>query len=341
MIHFLKITKESIILKLSEDAMSLLQRVVLVGVLVLILGCDKDGDSTTIDSATKFISNTLATSLASRRPFQSRGLSTSNCGSSYQACITPTSVTGKAYYSGMIVGRTNGLSLGPMIGTVKDPSQATTFSQSELLEIDLGQKIQNTGKPTLGGPIAYPEDSNAYVQSFHVYFGWVDTTFALTSNDTGVPATAQGSHVIRQVMANITGTEYQKGDLLYRTTSESAFKYCVSGSGCTSTTRPTTPITNSTIASYASTSEGNKVIPSFYINPDSSTVQVKKSDLENPASTNVFTVDIAMNNGVKFTTAASNWATLDKLVEAFRLPAEPGKSNSGSTFTATISYSAN
>ncbi|MBI1861482.1 MAG: hypothetical protein HYR96_11250 [Deltaproteobacteria bacterium] len=296
------------------------------GLIFSLSGCSFD-DGTTVNVKTSLVSTTLASADGTR------GLETSGCGGSYVACITPDSVTGKAYYAGMIVGTSNGLSLGPMIGSVRDPSTATAFADSDLQAFDFSQQLAITGSPTLGGPIPYPADSLAYITQFHVYFGFVDTKLTLGSSEGHSFA---GIHMIRQVMADITGTDFKKGDLLYHSGATGDFMWCVDGSGCSSSTRPTTPISNSTIASYSSTDPGNKTIPSFFMSPTSSTIQVKKSDLTNPANTNTFKVDITMTNGIKFTTAASSWSSIDKMVAAFRLPASPGDSNSG--FSAAITY---
>ncbi len=295
---------------------------------VVSTSCSK---GTTVKAATKLLSTTL-TGGRNLRSERTLVTDTATCGTGFSACITPDGVVGKAYYAGMIVGKDHGLSLGPLIGTVTDASKATDFSESELLEFDFSQQLVLTGAPVIGGPIEYPADDQAYVQNFHVYLGWIDTTFTLAIGEGII-----GTHVIRQVMADIAGTDMKKGDKMYRLSTDTDFKYCVTGSGCTGTTRPASPVQDSAIASFTNTSEGNKTIPSFFVDLAAGTeVQIKKSDLTSAASTNTFTVDFAMTNGVKFTTAASEWATTDKLVSAFSLSAKPGDDDSA--FTATITY---
>jgi len=287
------------------------------------------GSSETVAVSTTFLSSTLAT----RSDFATSGCDTTS--TTFAACITPTSVTGKAYYSGMIVGTTNGLSLGPMIGTVEDPSKATAFSESELLDIDLGTQIKNTGSPTLGGPIPYPADAEAYVQNFHVYFGWFDVTFTLAGGNPN--GAVDGTHVFRQVMADITGTEMKKGDVMYKASGDTTFKWCTTA-GCAHDTRPTSPIQNSAIANFSSTNEGNKTIPSFFMAPPTGAtpVQITKTDLTSKTSQNLFTVDVTFTKGIKFATNGALWTTPDKIAADLRFAAEPGSSTGG--FTAAITY---
>lgn len=302
---------------------------------VVVLSCDRQGDGETVNVKTSLVSTTLASSRAARGH-----LSTTGCGTGYSACLTPTNVTGKAYYAGMIVGGGNtgedGLSLGPMIGEVRDPSTATAFSESELKDVDLSQQLTATGKPTLGGPIPYPSDAAAYVLNFHIYFGYVDIKFALDVTDPDVDPALEGTHTIRLVMADITGTDMKKGDLMYKSGSD--YVWCISGTGCTSTTRPTSPIQYTSVATFIGTGPGNKTIPSFFMKmPSNATaVQVKKSDLTNTANTNTFKVDFDMAKAIKFSTAPSAWSRFDQIVSALRIPAEPG--DDSSAFTATITY---
>ena len=304
----------------------------IIGLTSVLYACGVLDGSSNVSVKTKLVSSSLS---GSRNLGADRTLETTGCGGTFVACITPDTVTGKAYYAGMIVGggeaSSQGLSLGPMIGEVVDPSKASAFEDSELIAFDFSQQLVLNGSPSLGGPIPYPDDAGAFITQFHVYFGYVDTTITL-ENGEGQP----GIHVIRQVMADVTGTELKKGDLLYHADGATDFKWCVSGAGCTEATRPTTPVVNSTIATFSQTNEGNKTIPSFFMLPTSSTIQVKKSDLENKANTNNFTVDISMTKGIKFTTEPINWVTLDQMVAAFRLPADPGDSTAG--FTAAITY---
>ncbi len=301
-------------------------RLLTVGLLPLLVSC---GSGDTVNVSTTFISTTLAT----RSDFTISG-----CGSvgstTVLACITPTAIGGKAYYAGVIVGTTNGLSLGPMIGTVEDPSKATAFAESELLTVDLKQQIKNTGNPTLGGPIPYPADDQAYLREFHIYFGWMDVTFTLSG---GVPNGAvDGTHTFRQVMADISGTEYKKGDILYKASGSDTFKWCRTGLGCNDTTRPATPVVNAAIAAYSTTEAGNKTIPSFFMSPpsDATPVQVKQADLK--AGTSVFTIDISSTLGIKFTSTGATWTTVDQIASELLFSAQPGSSTSG--FTATITY---
>ena len=278
--------------------------------------------------------------------FQARGhllTGTAECGTGYEACVTPINISGKAYYAGMIVGGGGasaepGLSLGPMIGSVRDPSQATAFALSELTDLDLSLQLVATGSPSLGGPIPYPSDAGAYVQNFHVYFGYIDIKFELAASDPNVASAVYGTHTVRLCMADITGTDYQKGDLLYKSASDSEFKWCVSGSGCGETARPSGPIQYESVVNFTNSGEGNKTIPSFFMNlaSDASPVQVKKSDLTDAANTNTFKVDFEMAQAIKFMTAPEDWSRIDHVVSALRLPADPGSSSSA--FTATITY---
>lgn len=297
------------------------------------------GNSETVNASTKLVSTTLSGARNVRAARATLETGTSTCGSGNEACITPDEVNGKAYYAGMIVGATNGLSLGPLIGSVEDASKATAFAESELLAFDFGEQLAMTGAPSIGGPIPYPADADAVVREFHVYFGYVDVTFTLAAG--GSISALAGTHVLRQVMADITGTDMKKGDIMHRMESETDFKWCVTGSpgNCSQTTRPASPLQNSEIASFSQTEEGNKTIPSFFFKQPAAaeTIYIKKSDLTNPASTNTFTVDITMTRGLKFVATPASWSdNVAAMAASFRLPADPGDDEAG--FTATITY---
>lgn len=316
-------------------------KVMMVMLLAVFLNSCDIGGGETVNVKTSLVSTTLATN--SREPDRSHlSTGTSTCGAAYAACVTPINVSGKAYYAGMIVGGGGtsepGLSLGPMIGTVRDPSQAVSFSESGLSDLDLSQQLVATGSPSLGGPIPYPSDTAATVQNFHVYFGYVDIKFKFDSEDPDVITSLEDTHIVRLYMADIDGTSYKKGDLLYKNAAGSDFKWCVSGSLCAETTRPSSPIQYTAVANFSSTNEGNKTIPSFFMKMPSnaSPVQVKKSDLTNAANTNTFKVDFAMAKAIKFATAPSVWSRIDQVVSALRLPADPGSDSSA--FTVTITY---
>lgn len=284
-------------------------------IMLFTIGSCTSGSSTTVN--TKLTSSSLAAA-GSRAT-----LTTSGCGTGYAACITPTSVTGKAYYAGMIVGSSNGLSLGPLLGTVEDPSDATSFTSTELIEFDFAEGLTKPGSPSLGGPIAYPSDEQAYVQNAHIYFGWVDVTFELTAAN-GVPVALRDTHTVRIVMANVSDLGYTKGDVLYKDSNDTEFLWCTSGAGCTHTTRPGSPLQISAIASYANTEdEGNPTIPSFYAELETghTPIQVKQSDLTSKTLT--FTWDFNMADGVKFVLNPTGLTTVYDLVSNVRLPAEP------------------
>jgi hypothetical protein len=293
-----------------------LRTVLAVALAAVLTGSCDSNSSVTVN--TKLTSTSLAES-------RSRAtLTTSGCGTGYAACITPTAVTGKAYYAGMIVGSSNGLSLGPLLGSVEDPSEAESFTSTELIEFDFSEGLTSPGSPSLGGPIPYPADDAAYVQNAQIYFGWVDVTFELSTVDNGVNPALDNTHTIRIVMADVTDLGYTKGDVLYKDSDDTAFQWCTVGAGCTLTTRPASPLQISAIASYSNTEDqGNPTIPSFYAELETghTPVQVKQTDLTTKTLT--FTWDFDMGDGVKFVLNPTGLTTVYDLVSNVRLPAEP------------------
>jgi len=265
-----------------------------------------------------------------------------DCAGTGRTCITPIAVTGMAYYAGLMVGsgEQGGYSVGPIIGEVIDPSQAESYTTSELIQFDMADQLQIDGSPTCCGGSPYPEDDRAILSYVHIYFGYLDNTIEFTSSD-GVATALVGKHIIRTIYADITDTEFKKGDLLYKGPNDSEFLWCTSSDGCTLSTRPSNPIQYAEVADYTNTGQGSKNIPEFAIQLTAGHTDIKltSTDLLDKTITWTFTVDFDITNGVQF---ASNPTTLTKvteLVSAFRLVASPqgrNGSDADAQFKATV-----
>jgi len=257
----------------------------------------------------------------------------SDCGDDFTHCITPTNMTGKIYYSGIMVGETNGYSVGPIIGTIEDPSTITSFPPDDLYNFDFDAQTSNTGQISCCEGTTYPDDDDAIAVRIESYFAYVDVTFELSTDD-GIDEALDGSHTIRTVYGDVDDSEYTKGDLLYKVADDD-FRWCTIASGCTHTTRPTSPLQDSTVTSYSGSEDGlgNQTIPTFSANLTSaSQIQLTESDILNNAYT--FTIDYQMGDGVVFTSDLTDETTLAGMVSIFRLAAEPGSESNG--FTASL-----
>jgi hypothetical protein len=295
-----------------------------------------------IDDASKRISanTTLKSSdLTSGSPpsILRQNLETADCSGSADGCLTPDSVTGVVYYAGIQVGiNGSGYSLGPIVGNITDPSPITSFPQEDLLNFDLGEQLTVAGTIVCCEGASFPEDSRAYARAIEIYFGYIDTTFTLSEVD-GVAVDLVGTHTIRTVYGDIDGTDFKKGDLLYKGSGETDFKWCTPTEGCTLTTRPSTPIQYDTVVNYSGSEDGlgNQTIPIF--SADLTTEEIQLTESEVLANSWTFTIDFDMTNGVIFTQDITEATQIYELVHAFQLAAEPGDSDNG--FTATLQAS--
>ena len=252
----------------------------------------------------------------------------------YANCITPSNISGKIYYSGIMVGNETGYSLGPIVGTVQDPSPTLSFDMAELYDFDFANALSVSGGFTCCEGSPYPADSDAIAVRIESYFAYVDISFTLTEAD-GVSAELAGAHTIRTVYADINDTEYQQGDFLYEVTSGD-FRWCTLADGCVHSSRPADPLQYAEVTNFAGTpdGQGNQVIPTFavQINPDS---QISLTESEVLANSWEFTIDFDMGDGVIFTQPLSEIGSIAELVSVVQLAAEPG--NSQSSFSADLS----
>jgi hypothetical protein len=259
-----------------------------------------------------------------------------NCGE-FDECITPDNIAGTIYYSGIMVGDTEGYSVGPIVGDVLDPSLETSFPLIDLYEFDFADGVGIDGSIVCCEGSPFPADEDAITSRIESYFGYIDTTFTLSEDD-DVAEDLVGTHIVRTVYADIDGTDYVQGDMLY---SENGvdFYWCTVADGCTFDSRPSDPIQYDDIVNYAGTPDGlgNQTIPTFSIDiTAASQMELTETDLtENSWE---FTVDFDMGDGVVFTESLADQETIADLVSIFHLAAEPGQSGSG--FSATLSATA-
>ncbi|MGK5086665.1 hypothetical protein WDW86_03840 [Bdellovibrionota bacterium FG-2] len=308
---------------------------ILLGTILVLAGlsinsCGLLNRSTTVTSSTQLTSKTLSASAITHK--ETMYASASTCASG-KTCITPTAVTGKVHYAGIIVGAgtENGTSLGPILGKDERPDQGTAYADADLEDFDFSKGIKSTAATASagGGPEGYPADDKATAGNINLYFGYMDFSFSVDSG------TLSGAHTIRLIMADITGTEYKRGDLLHKGASEASFFWCTTAAGCTHTTRPTTPLTYSAVANFTNTNgRGNMTIPAFFVNLSNATpVLLKKTEL---ATGNwLFKVDFSITNGLVFSSDPTSLTTVPSLISAFSIPQDPGSESTG--FTAELS----
>jgi len=286
----------------------------------------------TIATQTKLISSSLASDTLNLT-HTGRHLLSLDC-QEFAACLTPTNISGKIYYSGIMVGDETGYSLGPIVGTVQDPSPTLSFDMAELYDFDFANALSVSGGFTCCEGSPYPADSDAIAVRIESYFAYVDISLTLTEAD-GVSAELAGAHTIRTVYADINDTEYQQGDFLYEVTSGD-FRWCTLADGCVHSSRPADPLQYAEVTNFAGTpdGQGNQVIPTFavQINPDS---QISLTESEVLANSWEFTIDFDMGDGVIFTQPLSEIGSIAELVSVVQLAAEPG--NSQSSFSADLS----
>lgn len=258
-----------------------------------------------------------------------------DCSSGLVHCVTPSNASGRVYYAGVMVGLQSGYSVGPIIGTVTDPSQITTFPTGSLLDFDLADQLTLDGGIVCCGGTSYPADSAAIVRAIEIYFGYLDATFALEAGD-GINAALVGTHTVRTVFGDVDGTEMKKGDLLYQGPGDDNFYWCTTDGGCVFSTRPDSPIQNADIVAYNGSGDGlgNQTIPIFSADlpEDHPTVILTESDvLDNSLA---FTIDFDMENGVGFSADLTTVDSIAEMIDSFELTAEPGSGDAG--FTATV-----
>ncbi len=257
------------------------------------------------------------------------------------ACVTPSAVSGKSYYAGVMVGRNLGYSVGPILGDVIDPSQATSYVESDLHEFDLAQGIQTPGSFTCCDGSPFPSDEEAFVTRLEIYFGYIDTTFILGTS--GIAEALQGTHTVRLVFADITDTDLRRGDLLYQSGSSGDFVWCTTDSGCTHSTRPDTPIQLSSVSTFVNDSFGSPTIPTVAaeLTQDHEDIQLTRSQLEDSTNAWTFTADFQINQAVIFTSDPSTWTSTAHMIAAYDLAAQPGRDTSGFSVNLTVTVEDN
>ena len=88
------------------------------------LGGSSSSSGRAISATTTLTSSSLEGSETTNLSY---ALSSTNCGDEAEQCITPSNISGKIYYSGIMVGDTEGYSVGPIVGDIEDPSLVTSF----------------------------------------------------------------------------------------------------------------------------------------------------------------------------------------------------------------------
>jgi hypothetical protein len=295
----------------------------------------------TVTASTALVSTNLDAAISSFAVggFHQTYLSNS-CGDDAVNCLTPTNLSGKIYYSGIMVGDQAGYSVGPIVGDIIDPSEVTSFPSEDLLDFDFSEELSLDGEFECCEGTDYPDDADAIASRIESYFGYVDTAFTLSAAD-GVAEDLVGSHFIRTVYADIDDTDFQQGDLLYSDDGTDFF-WCTIAAGCTHTTRPDSPIQYDDVVNYAGTEDGlgNQTIPTFSVDlDDDSQVTLTETDLL--ANSWAFTVDFDMGDGVVFSEDLTEQDTIAEMVSLFSLAAEPGSSDNGFSASLTAVSTAN
>lgn len=291
-------------------------------------------------TTTKLLSSSLLDvdpQLRSLLPFRStsRQVLSDDCARGLVQCITPTNASGQVYYAGVMVGLESGYSVGPIVGTVTDPSQITSFPTGSLLDFDLAEQLTLDGEISCCGGSPYPEDSAAIVRAIEIYFGYLDSDFTLSAED-GVDEALVGDHTVRTVFGDIDGTEMKKGDLLYKGPADSSFSWCTLEAGCVFPSRPAAPLQNEGLVAYNGTEDGlgNQTIPIFSADLPSDHPTVVLTELDVLNNSLAFTIDFDMENGAGFSADLTAIESIAEMVDAFELAAEPGSADEG--FTATL-----
>ncbi len=326
--------------------------VCLVGLIITLITCggaaDEESGGTTATTTTTTLKSTDMTAAAASLSLVKNTLS-STCDGELVNCLTPTSVSGKVYYGGIMIGGSgeeggeSGYSLGPIIGDVTDPSPATSYAESDLLSFNFGTELAIEGGIVCCGGSTYPSDAAAIVTRIEIYFGYVDVTFTLAESD-GVAEALVGTHQIRTYFADIDDTSYQQGDLLYRTDSSSDFMWCATVGSCTHTTRPETgTLQNSAIANYEGSEDGlgSQTIPSFAANLSSGHDSITITETQAENYDFAATIDFQMTNAIGWTSDITAFDTIDDMVGAFTLAAEPGSTDGGFTTTIAVTLTEN
>jgi hypothetical protein len=297
---------------------------------IVLISCGSSSSSSSITATTTLVSTDLLPSSSQNAIRLKSALSADCSAETLVQCLTPSVVSGKVYYAGIMVGEQGGYSLGPIIGDVVDPSTALTFESDTLLDFDFSDESGLGGGIVCCGGTAYPADADAIVSRIEIYFGWVDATFTLVADD-GVETALVGTHTIRTVYATVDGTAYQQGDLLYRGASDSEFLWCTTDEGCIHTSRPESPLQNSDIAGYAGSEDGlgNQSIPTFAASLTSGHAEVQITETQVLNNDFEFTVDFQMTHAIGFTSNISAATRVYDMVSEFSLAAEPGSEDTG------------
>lgn len=311
--------------------------VIMILALLSLGGCFSSGGTEVTNpprpTTTKLISSSLADAL-SLSTLSLPSLVSSDCLTTVTQCVTPSNLSGKVYYAGLGVGTGDSYSLGPIIGSITDPSVATSFPQEDLQDFDLTEELSLEGNISCCGGVPYPRDEEAIVRTVHIFFAYADAVLTLTSED-GVSGDLVGTHTIRTVFGDIDGTDFKKGDLLYKGEGDTAFVWCTSEGGCIHAERPENPIQEPVIASYDSPERvGNQTIPSFFANLPENHEEIRITEEQAKNNSFAITIDFDMTNGVGFTSNLSPLTRVEEMVGVFRLVASP--QDQDNSFTATI-----
>ena len=226
---------------------------------LLFVGCENPLNVDRFAGTARLTSSTLSS------PKAISGDLATTCPSGLAACLTPYSMSGQIYYAAAFVGASNPYRIGPIIGQMQDADEATEFASDSLFGFDVNEGTIMAGSPQCcdGDSPAYPSDAQALLQYLQFYFAYIDVGFILGSDD-GVGKAIRGNHKIRVVFANITGTNFMQGDLLYKGPGGSKFKWCTS-EGCESENRPENPLQDKAITNFRGVKPYNQILPEFRI----------------------------------------------------------------------------
>lgn len=281
-------------------------------------------------SATMIFKSSTGSSLQRLAKSNPNTFSTQTCKSGY-TCKDATNMSGEATVVTIMIsgngsnqgdGGPDGYALS-VIAPNDDARQRPDLpdGSSASVAFDLSSPTPVSGKlMCCGGPEGYVPDDRAITTSVMGMYKYLDITF----NETTL-----GSRTVRVVFTEVSSMGYKRGDLLVKNGAN--FEWCDSG-GC-STTRPSSPYQESSIANYSFPSEGNKNIVPYAV---TITDPIKMTESDVIGNNWSFTLSfiqssvVALNSSVSITSNAT-------LLQAFTVNLSYGDQGKTVGPTATIS----
>lgn len=290
-----------------------------IGMVFLLMGCSEDSGGSggqVVDNSTILMSTSLSTNAA-----RLGGLATDTACEAAELSCTPTNLSGRIFAAGALLGNDSDGSKNYNMTFLAD--SLDIINRPDLNTHPEGTTSFDLSEPsTFSGLISIPTETgmptNPVITRLETAFDYIDATVTLSGT-----ANIDGTYVVRTVMrasANATDTDGMMsiGDKLIREDEETEFRWCASD-GCTYTTRPSSPIQDTTIleADTGNDSEpGNQnyVYYSIDLLEEVTTTYAELSD-----TTRLWTVDYDVTDALSFDAAPSTFDSELDLVMNFAL----------------------